>query len=362
MSTPTPSVGPHPEEYELADYVDGLTDELTRARVERHLQGCRACAALVSDAQARPAAPRPASGRLVVRRMIPESLASALQSGAVTAPSAGQLWRVRVPRADEADAVEIVAVVIDDDGDVLVAPVTPDQPELTDRSTVHLSLEGTEAKLAVWLGVARTIGVEALDVLLGSFNAAVLQAAHRATRRGLEVPSGVETGTANDDGVRLYRQGLADALTIVADCRLLGAEESDGDLELATAMARAGWTFVDLVQRAGMVPGAARAAAEGRQALAEEDRARISDLMGVRIARGGRGVPRGWQLAVATPLRRRRFENVARRRSQNPFQLRADVALNPVAARNSSGAAADWEALVEQRLVQLESEVGIERT
>lgn len=359
---------PHPEAIELADFVDGVADEVTTARVVAHLNTCAVCGAIVDGArQVRVEGDDPDLGAFAQRvagELLPEQWRQALAERMVADPAAGQVWRLRTPDpfGDEPELTALVVVVTGGD-DLLVAPVTTDPQESTDLWTAQLAVTGTDLTVAVWVSLAQPVGYEALDVYLGDVDASAVLALHRALRRGQRPPAGLVLGGPVTSELREYREQLRAHLTLLGELRLtdLLAETLDEatDVDVVDAIKAAGWGLRQLGEVANLLPGDARAVMNRGLALTETQRAAIEAALGVStrvvVALPAPGLVR----AVATPWRRHRFEKVAEVCQSDRWLFRAEQVAQPVAARNNAGEAADWDALVEQRLMRLEVEAGL---
>lgn len=359
---------PHPQATELADFVDGVADEATAARVAAHLRSCTFCAAIVEQArQVQVEGDEPDLGAFkqrVAGELLPQQWRRALVEQAVADPAAGQVWRLRTPDPfGDGPELTSVAVVVTAGDDLLVAPVTTDPQESTDPWTAQLVVADTNLLLAVWVSLAQPVGYEALDVYLGDVDASAVQVLHRALRRGQQPPAGLVLGGPVTPELREYREQLRSHLTLLGELRLtdLLAETLDEvtDVDVVDAIKAAGWGLRQLGEVADLLPGDARAVMHRGLALTETQRAAIEAALGVAtrvvVALPAPGLVR----AVATPWRRHRFEKVAEVRQSDLWLFRAEQVAQPVAARNNAGEAADWDALVEQRLMRLEVEAGL---
>lgn len=358
----------HPEATALADFIDGTANEVTVARVRTHLSLCAVCTVIIDGADDDPLlAGTP--DLVALQQSLPPTLLGerwreALVELAVDVPASGQVWRVRVPDPfdDGPDLTDVVVVVSAGD-DLLVAPVTTDQQESTDLWTVQLPIDGANMSVAAWVSLAQPVGYEALDVHLGDVDPAPVLALHRALRRGQHPPVGLATGGPVTEEMRTYRERLRSRLTLIGEARLtdlLTARAAEtGEVDVVDALNSAGWSIRQVVEVTGLAPGDARAVKERRRALTDDQRGAVNAALGILTSPAAAAVPDGWVRAVATPLRRHRFEKVAAHRNVDRWKLRGEQVAEPAAARHNVGAAADWDTLAEHRLQRLEIEAGL---
>lgn len=359
----------HPEGIELADFVDGVADDVTTARVAAHLRTCVICAAIVENAlgvQVTGGEPDFAVfAQQVSGEVLPQQWRHALVKNAVTDPAAGQVWRLRTPDPF-GDGPELtgIAVVVTTGEDLLVAPVSTDPQKSTDLWTAQLPVIGTQIVVAVWVSLAQPVGYEALDVHLGDVDPASVLAVHRALRRGQQPPAGLVLGGPVTPELREYREQLRAHLTLLGELRLTDrlpqAAEEAASVDVVDAMAAAEWDLRRLGEVADLQAGEARAVFNRTRALTQTQLAAVSAALGVVTSAGVVQLPAaGLVQAVATPRRRHRFEMVAKARQCDLWLFRAEQVAQPLAARNNTGEAADWDSLVEQRLMRLEVEAGL---
>jgi len=360
---------PHPEAIELADFVDGVADDVTAARVGKHLRTCAICAAIVEEARLVPVADDEPDLAAVAQRMsgelLPEKWRRGLVEQNIADPQAGQVWRLRTPDPfGDGPEVTGIAVVVTVGDDLLVAPVTADPQESTDPWTVHLPLDGAHFAVAVWVSLAQPVGFEALDVYLGDVEQAAVLAVHRALRRGQQPPAGLVLGGPVTPELREYRERLRSHLTLLGELRLTDhlseANDEATSVDVVDAIRAAGWDLRRLGRETGLHAADARAVMNRSLALTESQQAAVNSALGMSASASVVPLPApAFVRAVATPWRRHRFEKVAQVRQSDLWLFRAGQVAQPMAARNNAGEAADWDALVEQRLRRLEIEAGL---
>jgi hypothetical protein len=371
----------HPLDFVLADYSDGLLQEPEQSQVADHVAGCVLCSSIVAGTA-------PAEGAfntrgwktpqelLASQARFPEFVTHALQDAVVTAPAPGQLW---ILRSDEVSHLAVIAAV---DEDVAVLPVTADEQGATDVWTAQLALvPGRSAGghetvdqgpvLACWTSLEAIVGVEVLDVYLGDVDADALARVRRAYRRGQQPPTDLALGrvvTGDEPGVaelRSYRRDLASTFGRLSDARLDAditdiAGIADGAVALDLAVALQGLTPTTLAAVLDEPVGRAREVLEGRQPSTDE-LTRIAAHVGAASVSGGHAPPeRPWVRALGSPARRRRFAAVAATHGRSEWEQRREAAWSePIAARHNRGAEADWEALAEAKLRELEHDAGL---
>lgn len=353
----------HPSEMVLADYLEHDLAVGDRSRVEAHLATCGSCRSIVEHAgEQLPAAS--ASTPQSPAWSLPSALMEKLRERSVEPPAAGQLWRLRVP-GGAGEITDLAVLTVVDDDLIIAVPATSDSPESSDVWTWQASVIGTDVMLGVWMSLETAIGWEALDVCLGSVAREDLLRIHRAIRRGQQPPADLPVGRPLDDELAAYRRQLQARFALFGDAHLLPDmdTESDDDVEtvdVLQAMTTAGWDLGELVKVTGLTPVEARKVRQGLLPLSPEHLGLVQAALGVGPVTSARvHVDRGWAAEVARPAHRHRFEKVAAALGQDGWAIRAREALQPAAARGNQGSRADWTALVEQRLAQLEAAAGI---
>lgn len=360
-------VGRHPEEYQLADYLDGGLSVEATASIREHLSSCVACRSIV-DAAAQDLLDRRAPADLVVDATLPESMRVALTSTQTTsALQAGQLWRLRADKDSLDETVCELGVIVKVEDDVLVAPVTVDTQTATDLWTVQLPVDGTPLTIAVWASLETPVGAEVLDVLLGTVDPQPVLALHHALRRGELPPRGLRLGRPLDAELQSHRESIRSRFTVLSKCRLVGSVWDDwadehGEaptVDLPTAVKKAGWGLPELAAATGLNLRDSRLFLEGRSPLTAQQAARLSNALGYGEPLRSAPPNPGWVRAIATPRRRARFERVAAETGVPGWEFRSEQAHYALAARGNTERDADWEALAEQRLLQLEAAAGL---
>lgn len=360
------AAGPHPAEHELADLLDGLLDGPDRDRVERHVDACRVCAhALAGAAVDVPELPTPAAQPAGLPAL-PDAVWRRLGQGTVTAPAAGQVWRLRAGTPD--GEVAQLGVVVRAGDDLLVAPATADEPPATDLWTVQLEVDTAGTAVAVWVSLAAPVGIEVLDVHVGSVDAHPLLRLHQALRRGEQPPRGLVSGRVPDAELDAYRAQLASRMTALSEARVVPADDLTDDeqdaetgSDLVDALQQAGWDLLRLKEFLGVTASQARLVLQREQTLTEAQAERVRAALGVTGAAPAVTAPAGWVREVAAPTRRRRFEVIAGARGEDPWRFRAEQAhaYAQQAARGHHGDDTDWSALVDQHLTRLEDDAGL---
>lgn len=357
-------VGPHPAEHDLADLLDDLLDTATREQVTAHVGACLVCEHVLHRAGAAlpPGAPAATIGGAWPR--LPEQVQHLLVERAVTDPAAGQVWRLR--GRSGAEELAQLAVIVRAGEDLLVAPVTADEPPATDLWTVQLEWDTAKLPLAVWVSLSAVVGVEVLDVHLGTVDQDVLLRMHQALRRGDQPPRGLATGRLPDAELEAYRAQLAARMTALSESRLITAAEAAAPQEategdLVDALVAAGWNLIRVKQALGVTASQARQVLARERPLSDAEAARVQEALGVSAPAPVVTPPEGWVREVATPVRRRRFELVATSRGEDAWQFRAEQARAhaQMAARGHRDSDVDWAALVEQHLARLETDAGL---
>lgn len=359
--------GPHPAEHELADLLDGLLEGQDRDRVEQHVGACPVCAHVLAGAADDVfSLPTPAA-QAVGLPALPEAVWRRLAHGAVTAPAAGQVWRLRGGTPD-GEVAQLAVVVRAGDDLLLVAPVTADEPPATDLWTVQLELDTAGTAVAVWVSLSTPVGTEVLDVHVGAVGTEELLRVHHALRRGEQPPRGLPTGRVPDAELDAYRAQLAARMTALSEARLIPADDLADDEQpagtagdLVDALREASWDPARLKELLGVTASQARLVLRREQALTEPQAEQVRAALGVTAVTPTVTAPAGWVREVAAPGRRRRFELVAGARGDDPWWFRAEQARAHVqqAARGHQGGEPDWAALVDQHLTRLEYAAGL---
>jgi anti-sigma factor RsiW len=158
----------HPLDVDLADLVDGVLDDARTAQVEAHLTECLSCRLKVERLVGSPAAPA------IVDRTLPSPgfLVPAVEPAGDEA-STGDLW-LAGPDPDSPDGsderVMVVVLGAQDDGRLLVAPVTFDV-EAADEETLVVDAAHSPLRtgLAVHPRLATEVPAAVLVGRLGSF-------------------------------------------------------------------------------------------------------------------------------------------------------------------------------------------------
>ncbi len=362
------SARPHPYEHELADLIDGALDSRRTTELREHVSTCVACQVVLQsagDGVEGVSNPNDSAGGGAV---LPEVLRTALVSEQVAPPLPGQLWRLRGQDPWETGEIADLAIIVAVDNELLVAPVTADPQLATDLWTAQLTVLGTDITVAVWVSLTAAVGWEVLDVHLGAVEANAVSELHTAIRRGHEPPRGWRLGRVVDEELQHYRESLRSRFIKLSESRLvaIGAQDdelegSDGSIDGVTALKKAGWTPTQLKTVTGLSAAQARAVLDGHRTLTSSQANAVGAALDTQVTIPAVQPVPGWLQAIATPIRRHRFERVATvTRGGDAWQLRAQQAQEHlVAARGNVGSEVDWEALAEQQLVRLETDAGL---
>lgn len=359
----------HPAEYELAEYLDGTASADATAAVSAHIMECPACARLLSLAGPPVHAVPPKFASDPHRSspagpVVPDKILAALRERRVAAPAPGQVWRLRAPCADTGQQHAMLVAVLAADEDVLVAPVTADPQSDTDLWSVQLPLIGTDHHVAVWVALEASVGWETLDVLIAEVPAEALATVHRALRRGLEPPRGLELGRGIDDELRRRRDALHAQLADFSSARLWSDDESADDeapaSTVGSALTAAGLGLPETKALLGLTAKHARLVLEDAHPLTPAQLARVAEAVGTPVRNGGGVVSAGWVRALADPVLRPDFDAIADATAQDAWELRSEqVAFQP-AARGNRGEDADYAELARDRVRALRREAGLE--
>jgi hypothetical protein len=364
---PEPS-GSHPAEHELADLLDGLLDGPARESVTQHVESCRVCrhvlAGVGPDDPDLPGTAAPVAALPV----LPDAVWRRFAHAAVAAPAAGQVWRLRAGTPD--GEIAQLAVVLRVDDDLLVAPVTADDPAATDLWTTQVELDTAGTALAAWVSLSGRVGIEVLDVHVGSVDPEPLLRLHRALRRGEQPPHELRTGRMPDAELDAYRAQLSARMTALSEARLVLADGvSEGEFpaaetggDLVDALKAAGWDDLSrLKELLDVAASDARRVLERKQPLTPAQADQVRAALGVAASAPVVAAPPGWVRELSDPSRRRRFEVVAGALGRDPWRFRAEQvpAYTQQAARGSHGEDLHWAALVDQHLVRLERDAGL---
>jgi hypothetical protein len=353
----------HLREYELADYLEGALDPDAEKQVRIHLDGCDLCSGLLAGAGPELLRVSVPAGS-VQEPTLPQALRDALARHTVASPAVGQLWKLRAP-ADHGEIAALAAIARLGDDHVLVVPVTPDTQEATDLWTVQLPLADSGLDMAFWTSVSTPVGYEVLDVLLGWTDATPLTDLLRAQRRGEAPPRGLRLGRQLDIELAAYRADLHNEFAQLQDALLIpdSPERADADIDVVDALKEADWSPSRLkaVAGGGLRAGEAAAVLERRHRLTPEQLECVGGELGQTVSAGATEIEWGWVTAVASPMRRHRFEMVASSQHEDPWTFRGNEAAQPhlMAARKSDGTWQDWDQLVEDRLRALEIAAGL---
>jgi hypothetical protein len=357
MTSPPSTAGLHPEEYELADLLDGTLEQERAHQFREHLADCAACREVLGQAGAPFAAATTATAGTARTVRLPTAVVETLKDLRVTRPMPGHVWRLRAPNPDGPGEIAELVVLLEVEDDVLVAPATSDLAENTDMWTVPSTMAGTDVIFTVWTSLAMPLGLETLDVYLGDIEPDPLLEAHRRLRRGLEPLGEARRHRHVDDELRAYREMLRAQLALFSEARLVDSHRDEALIDVRAALAEAQWTPSKLRVVTGISAGEARAVLTGQADLTDDQIRNVELELGGIFTPGSSAVPPGKLRAVASPVRRHRYAAVAQFRGVDPWAFRAEQAHFALAARHNLGADDDWEFLVEQHLRRLESEV-----
>ncbi len=258
----------------------------------------------------------------------------------------------------------MLVAVLDVADDVLVAPVTADEPAQCDLWTVQVPLAGMDVVLAVWVSLETSIGWEALDVHVGDAPADILEQVHLALRRGQEPPRGLALGRGLDEPLRRRRNRLREELADFADARLWEVPEDDDEdgqpvLNAGAALTQAGYGIGDVKSLLGLSAKQARHVLDESHPLDAVQLDKVSAATSASVRNAAEVVPVGWVKALADPSLRADFDEIAQARGCDAWQLRSEqVALMP-AARSSRGHDADYASLARDLIKALRRHAGL---
>src|SRR6478609_1696157 len=347
MPTNMPPHGWHPAEYELADLQDAwdshadLDPHSELGAVSAHVAECPVCRAVLTRAgtEALPTPERVAAGTYA----LDSNVLLALVEHHTSRPAAGQVWRLRAPSPDGPGEVAGLVAVVDAGDDVLVAPFTSDAPEQSDMWVQHLQLARTEITLGAWVSLATRVGLESLDVHVADVDPGPLVETWRCLRRG-ETPPTENAGTrALDAELRSYREQLRAGLGAFAAARLVPqTQAADEGIDARTAIVQANWAPSVLARTVDTTPGRARKILQGLADLTAPEIETVAAELGTTLIGGPSAVPGGKLRAVATPMRRHRFEVLAEAQGLDGWLYRAEQCHFTLAARASKGTDSDW--------------------
>jgi hypothetical protein len=362
VSRQTDPSGRHLREYQLADFLDGALDSDAEKDLRLHLDACAVCQQRLASASEHQQPAESTPEGLGEDRRLPEVFLQALEARQVASPAPGQLWRLRAP-GEEGDLAVLAAIVRVEEDHVVVVPVTPDPQEATDLWAVQLPIADTGLVMAFWTSLATPVGFEVLDVWLGWTDATPLTELLRAQRRGEEPPRGLQLGRPLDVELAAYRADLGVELMDLQEARLVPdtPEDAQAEDDLVDALVQQSWTPSRLKAAAGDLTSREAADVLGRRRqLTDAQAQQLTAALGGAYARPVARPEWGWIAAVASPMRRHRYERLAGAAGADPWTYRCDVAAEPasVAARGSTDSAADWDALAEQQLLARERAAG----
>lgn len=347
--------GEHPNDLDLVAWADGDLVDAEGTVVGRHVDDCPVCRRLVAGLH--PPVPGPASEMAAPRiEPLPALLVEVLATARVAEPAVGQLWQL------EWAGRGAVGLVVGVDADAIRVVPAEDDPHLGDVWAVLLDIEDSPIGLdfVLWTGLAATVPVRVLNVLLGVVPEGVLTqvdeafAARAADQPGAAGGIGALISSVLDEQAQL-EEGVKARFEELAAATWLATPASE-PVDVGGLLRASGLQATQVADLLDLPPREVLKLVRNQRPLLPEEAGPLAELLGVAPSTLGStvAIPPGLVAALDRPQRRPRLHALARTAgaSEAAFRWAEALAILPMAARRAGAPKAepDWEQLVEDRL------------